>query len=208
MRRKVDMMNRPLKVMISQPMRGLTATQIEEARARAIVWAEDNGYQLINTWFKDEFESGIPDGVTNAGAYFLGKSISKLSSVDILYMSDGWEKARGCIFEHSIAIAYGTRVHYENPNSVKTDFVYSDLYVDKLHAQINEEHCKRLELEAKLHDEELNYKSMLADKIIKFENVKSEAAMWKKKYRETVDEVKRINDQLNALCKALFKMLP
>lgn len=49
---------------------------------------------------------------------------------------------------------------------------------------------------------------MLADSIIKLENAKSEAALWKKKYRETVDEVKRINDQLNALCKALFKMLP
>ena len=36
----------------------------------------------------------------------LGKSIELLSTADLAYFAKGWETARGCIIEHSCAVAY------------------------------------------------------------------------------------------------------
>lgn len=38
--------------------------------------------------------------------WFLGKSIELLSTADLVYFAKGWETARGCIIEHSCAVAY------------------------------------------------------------------------------------------------------
>ena len=41
------------KVMISQPMSGLTHEQISAVREKAMKWIGDNGYDFINSYFPD-----------------------------------------------------------------------------------------------------------------------------------------------------------
>ena len=45
------------KAMLSQPMNGLTEKEIVETRNRAIRKLESLGYEVINTYFTDEWYS-------------------------------------------------------------------------------------------------------------------------------------------------------
>ena len=45
------------KIMISQPMAGKTEYEITETRERAMKFAEENGYEFVNTLFTDEWYS-------------------------------------------------------------------------------------------------------------------------------------------------------
>lgn len=94
------------KAMISQPMRGLTDEQILATKSKAVKSLEEKGYTVVNTFFEDFNESEYK----NVPIAYLAKSIEALSQVDCLYCCKGWENARGCRFEHDIAIAYGLDV--------------------------------------------------------------------------------------------------
>jgi len=104
------------KAMISQPMAGKTDQEIAEARERAIKVLEDKGFELIDTWFTDEWysrEQMDKRGVAQVPVYFLSKSIEGMSLCHAVYFCKGWENARGCKIEHEIAMEYGLEIIYE-----------------------------------------------------------------------------------------------
>lgn len=95
------------KVMISQPMRGKTNTQIRLERADAIVFCNELGYEVLDTVLDI---SEPPEA--NPGVFFLGASLQLMSRCDAVYFMTGWEQARGCKIEHDVAVAYGLKVIY------------------------------------------------------------------------------------------------
>ena len=105
-----------MKAMISQPMCGLTDEEIVATRERALAALSENGYEVINTLFTDEWyskEKMEERGVVNIPVCFLGKSVENMSLCHAAYFAKGWEEARGCKLEHDIAVAYGLTVIYE-----------------------------------------------------------------------------------------------
>ena len=104
------------KVMISQPMAGLTDEQIVEARNKAIEFLQSKGYEVINTLFDDEWcsqEKMKERGVEQIPLCFLAKSLEEMSKCHAVYFCKGWEKTRGCKIEHEAAKACGLDVIYE-----------------------------------------------------------------------------------------------
>lgn len=105
------------KAMLSQPMAGLTDEQIVETRNRAVAKLEAMGYEVINTFFTDEWhskESMTKRGVVNIPMSFFSKSIENMTLCHAVYFCDGFTKARGCKLEHEVAKAYGVEIIYEN----------------------------------------------------------------------------------------------
>ena len=102
-----------MKAMLSQPMRGKTDKEIVADRNRAITYLESKGYEVINTFFTDEWyskEKMAERGVVNIPICFLAKSIEHMCLCDTVYFVKGWSEARGCIIEHSVAEAYGLNI--------------------------------------------------------------------------------------------------
>jgi len=105
------------KAMLSQPMKGLTDEQIVEARERAIKYLDDQGYEIVNTFFTDEWyskEKMTDRGVVQIPICFLAKSLEAMSLCDAVYFVKGWAEARGCKIEHEVAKQYGVTTLYEN----------------------------------------------------------------------------------------------
>ena len=101
------------KAMLSQPMNGLTEKEIVETRNRAIRKLESLGYEVINTYFTDEWyskKSMEERGVEQIGLCFLAKSLENMSKCHAAFFCKGWENARGCKIEHDAAVAYGLTV--------------------------------------------------------------------------------------------------
>ncbi len=99
------------KVFISQPMQGKTDEEIQQIRAMDM--------EFIKTVYPDAeiIDSFLPESApknVRSGVYKLGQSIQLLSGADVLFLSAGWNKARGCQIEHSVAVAYGIKCHYSN----------------------------------------------------------------------------------------------
>lgn len=86
-----------MKVMINQPMNGLTDEEIKAVREEVIKVINPE-WEVLNTIFDIEFDNPI---------YYLAKSIEKLAEADVVVFVPGWEKARGCKIEYEIAKAYG-----------------------------------------------------------------------------------------------------
>lgn len=99
------------KVMISQPMRGISEEDIKNTRARVTALLVEQGYEVIDSVIK--FRLHWESDVKNPPIYYLGLSILYMSLCDIVYLCKGWEKARGCRVEHEIANAYGLQIIYE-----------------------------------------------------------------------------------------------
>ncbi len=93
------------KIMISQPMKGLTKKQIEENREKVVNELTKKGYKII--------DSIIPNVDSMNAIRSLAESIKFLSEADVLYMMKGWEHARGCKIEHTIAKEYEVKIIYE-----------------------------------------------------------------------------------------------
>ncbi len=96
-----------MKVMISQPMRGLTDEQIREGRKIVTEYLENKGYEVIDTIFTEE-----PPENSDRGMWYLAKSIEAMSEVDGVIFMKGWEDARGCVAEEYIARKYGKFCKY------------------------------------------------------------------------------------------------
>lgn len=86
-----------MKVMISQPMNGLTDEEIKAVREE-VIKVINSEWEVLNTLFDVKFDNPI---------YYLAKSIEKLAEADIVIFVPSWEKARGCKIEYEIAKAYG-----------------------------------------------------------------------------------------------------
>ena len=105
-----------MKAMLSQPMNGLTEEEIIATRERAIRKLQNEGYEIINTYFSDEWhsrESMKEKGVVQIPICFLAKSLESMSLCDAVFFCKGWENARGCKIEHDVAKAYGVTIIYE-----------------------------------------------------------------------------------------------
>lgn len=89
-------------VMISQPMGRLTKEEILKTRKEATEFLESEGYEVLDTYFKDTKRSALDN---------LGRSISAMADADIVYFVPGWEKARGCLIERQVAEAYGLIIY-------------------------------------------------------------------------------------------------
>jgi len=104
------------KAMLSQPMAGKTDEEIVETRDRAIKALTEEGYEIVNTLFTDEWYSNkqmVERGVVQIPLCFLAKSLDNMSLCHAVYFAKGWEKARGCRLEQEAALAYGLEIIYE-----------------------------------------------------------------------------------------------
>lgn len=93
------------KAMISQPMAGKTDAEITAAREKAIRYLEGEGYEVVDSYFRDEFAE--PAENVNKGIYFLSKSLEKMTECTAVYFCRGAQAARGCRIERVVANAYG-----------------------------------------------------------------------------------------------------
>lgn len=97
------------KLFISQPMKGKTDEEILKTRNDAIEKAKEvygRDIEVIDSFFRNAPVEAKP-------LWFLGKSIELLSTADIAFFTDGWEKARGCIIEHECAVRYGIPILWD-----------------------------------------------------------------------------------------------
>lgn len=104
------------KAMISQPMAGKTDEEIAAARDLAVAKLRQMGYEVVNTYFTDEWysdEAMKERGVVQVPLCFLAKSLENMSLCHAAYFCKGWEDARGCKIEHEVAEAYGLEVIHE-----------------------------------------------------------------------------------------------
>ena len=85
------------KVFLSQPMAGIDDKDIKSLRNSIKKFLEGNGYELIDSYLKDDSKSPIE---------MLGKSIELMSDADYVYFANNWELSRGCQIEHQVAKAY------------------------------------------------------------------------------------------------------
>lgn len=98
-------------------MNGLTEEQIVEVRNKFLKFAKEKDFEVVNTFFTDEWYSkdSMKDrGVVQIPLSFLSKSIENMSLCHIAYFAKGWENARGCKIEHEIATQYGLEIIYES----------------------------------------------------------------------------------------------
>lgn len=94
------------KLFISQPMRDKTDEEIKIERKKIIEKVEEligEKVEVIDSFFEKAPHDAKP-------LWFLGKSIQLLSTADIAYFADGWDKYRGCIIEHKCCIDYGIQI--------------------------------------------------------------------------------------------------
>lgn len=105
-----------MKAMLSQPMNGKTDKEIIETRNRAIEKLTDLGYEVVNTFFTDEWYSAEQmrkRGVVQIPLCFLAKSLENMSLCHAVYFCTGWESTRDCRIEHDTALAYGLEIMCE-----------------------------------------------------------------------------------------------
>lgn len=101
------------KVMISQPMRGLTEEEIKQKKDEVVKYLESNGYEIVNSLFEDDWAKNEilkSNGIKQIPVYFLCKSLEVMAQCDTVYFCKGWNETRGCIIEHEVAERYGLEV--------------------------------------------------------------------------------------------------
>ena len=98
----------PVRLFISQPMRGKTDEQIESEREKLVEIAEavyfgGGGVEVIDSFFKGGLD--VPTGA-KAPLYYLSKSLELLATADVAIFAEDWQGARGCCIEHECAKQY------------------------------------------------------------------------------------------------------
>lgn len=96
-------------------MAGLSNEQIIETRNAFLKFAEKEKYEVVNTYFKDEWYSkdAMNDrGVVHIPLCFLAVSLEHMSLCHAVYFAKGWQNARGCKIEHEVALNYGLEIIY------------------------------------------------------------------------------------------------
>lgn len=105
------------KAMLSQPMANKSEEEIVATREHAIKALEGMGYTVVNTLFTDKWyskEAMTQRGVVHIPLAFFAKSVENMACCDAAYFCKGWESARGCKLEHTVAEAYGVKIIYED----------------------------------------------------------------------------------------------
>lgn len=98
-----------MKVFISQPMNGKSNEEIEAIREDIVndfkeIYKEK--VIILDSFFKNAPHDAKP-------VWFLGKSLEIMSEADVVYFAKGWENARGCRIEHTVAKEYGLKIMEE-----------------------------------------------------------------------------------------------
>ena len=104
------------KAMISQPMADKTEQEILDTRTRATEELTARGYEIVDTYFADEWFSNAAmkeRGVVSIPLCFMAKSLEKMSECHAVYFCADWHKNRGCRIEHAAAVAYNVERIYE-----------------------------------------------------------------------------------------------
>ena len=112
-----------MRVMISQPMNGLTREQIDKNRAAAVEALKAQGHTVV-----DSIVADAPPKDSNEALYYLGKSLEIMATCDAVLFIEGWENARGCRIERAACRAYGLEVMYYYDSIC--GFVAKDTYID------------------------------------------------------------------------------
>lgn len=106
-------MGKIVNVFISQPMKDKTREEIIKERYRTIAWVYEDLAKATHT-LKDVDKVNIIDSyfddskdVKSAPVWCLGEAIKLMSDADYVVFCNGWEDARGCRIEHTIAMEYG-----------------------------------------------------------------------------------------------------
>lgn len=94
-----------MRVMISQPMKGLTLEEIQRSRAADVARLEAAGHTVVDSVVTDE-----PPADSNMALFFLGKSFEIMATCDAVLFLEGWQNARGCRMERAACEAYGIKV--------------------------------------------------------------------------------------------------
>ena len=105
------------KVMISQPMNGISEDEIVKTHKNARVKLTRKGYEVVDQYL------GQCEAINRIAC--LGLSIETMAECQAVYFCNGWEDARGCRIEHEVAEAYGLDIIYaedeEEPKAPITD---------------------------------------------------------------------------------------
>lgn len=92
-------------------MNGLSEEQIRKNRESAISYLKEKGYEIVDTIFSDDFQREMKEGsIAHVPVKYLAKSIDFMANCHAVYFLSGWENARGCRIEHSIAQDYGLEI--------------------------------------------------------------------------------------------------
>lgn len=113
---KVDVKNNVKNVFISQPMRGFTEKAILNKRKEAtdkIIKIVNEVYGKTKVNIIDSYLVDTPPNTVNAAVYYLGRAIQQLSEADIIFVCNGYKKARGCLIEEQVAKLYNIPIIYE-----------------------------------------------------------------------------------------------
>lgn len=87
---------------ISQPMKGKTREEIEQARAKVRAKYEAKGWEFVETCLDN-----VPADVANKPLWCFARSLHLMSTCDKVVFLKGWEDARGCTLEHLVCQKYG-----------------------------------------------------------------------------------------------------
>lgn len=120
-----------VRVYVSQPMKGKTNEEIEEARKVAFEDAKqylttvekipEENIELVDSFLKDYKVPESDEYHIEKPIYMLGKSIQILSTADWIYMADGYVNHAGCRIELSVAKYYGIHIIYNSWNGKDPD---------------------------------------------------------------------------------------
>jgi hypothetical protein len=101
------------KIMLSQPMSGLTDAQILQLKSNFLRFAEKENLEVVHSYFKDDFANEVcNENIVNTPVHYLARSIECMSQCHFVYFAQGWQNARGCKIEHEIALKYGLGIIY------------------------------------------------------------------------------------------------
>lgn len=97
-----------MKIFISQLMRNKTDEEIiaERQKITDACKKEYGDVEIIDSFFEGAPHDASP-------VWFLGKALEKLSEADAVYFADGWNNARGCRIEHTVASEYGIKILHD-----------------------------------------------------------------------------------------------
>jgi len=96
-----------IKVFISCAMNGLSDEEILKTRkevSEKIKGMLKQDVEIIDSFFTD-FNPNVTQ--IDPAMYYLGLSIGKMASANVVVFAKGWDKARGCKIEYDVARAYG-----------------------------------------------------------------------------------------------------
>ena len=96
-----------MKVMISQPMNGLTEEEIRKHREYWVDVLESQGHIVVDSIFTD-----VPNCIIRP-LHFLADSLRLMADVDAVLFIGDWRLARGCFLEHACCKLYGVEILYE-----------------------------------------------------------------------------------------------